>query len=181
MRYTYKFKIDALMFRKALYFNAFSKQRGQIVFVSVAWVGAIVLACMNIFGRLELTNVVQTCYLVVLLSVPLLIFSCERGYRQYRGTDLPEKLRTVSMCDDWIKFRISGDVDSDKVEWHNISAAFELEDIFIIYRDANQMVVLPKDSMNEDELPKIRCLLSYKLGRSFKQRCRFGIKKLQSA
>lgn len=181
MKYTYKFKIDAPTFRKALYFNAFSKKKAQLIFVALAWIGAIVLACMNVFGGLQLSNVVQMCYIVVLLSVPLLVFSCERGYRQYRDTDLPEKLRTVSISEDWIKFHISGEIESEKVEWHNISAVFELPDEFIIYRDADQMVVLPKDSMDEEDLPVIRILFISKLGRSFKERCSKDIQVLQGA
>lgn len=170
MKYTYKFKIDAPTFRKALYFNAFARKRTQLAFVIAAWVGAIVLACMNVFGGLQLSNVVQICYIVVLLSVPLLVFSCERGWREYRDSGLPERERSVSISDDWMKFRISGDPFSEKVEWHNISAVFELAEEFIIYRDADQMVVLPKSVMGEDDIPLMRGLFVSKLGKCFKER-----------
>ncbi|WP_130811279.1 YcxB family protein [Olsenella sp. Marseille-P4559] len=170
MTYTYKFKIDAPTFRKALYFNAFARKRNQLVFVVAAWVGAIMLACMNVFGRLSLSNVVQICYIVVLLSVPLLVFSCERGWREYRDSGLPERDRSISISDDWMKFRISGNPDSEKVGWHNVSAIFELAQEFIIYRDADQMVVLPKSVMKNEDIPLIRSLFASKLGRCYKTR-----------
>jgi hypothetical protein len=177
MSYTYKFKIDASEFRKALYFNAFSRKRSQLYFVRAAWIGAAVLACMNLFGGLEVTNVVQMCYIVVLLSVPLLIFSCERGWREYRDSGLSGRERSVSIDDEWMKFRISGNPGSDKVDWHNVSAVFELPDAFIIYRDASQMVILPKDVIDKGDIPMLRKLFISKLGRSFKRHRRSLSKK----
>ncbi|WP_197407445.1 hypothetical protein [Olsenella massiliensis] len=170
MKYTYKFKIDVPTFRKALYFNAFARNRAQLGFVAAAWAGAAVLAGLDLFGRLELTNVVQICYIVVLLSMPLLIFSCERGWREYRDSGLQERERSVSVSEDWVKFCISGDANSDKVEWHNISAIFELFDEFVIYRDADQMVVLPKSVISNEDMLVLRSLFIRKLGRSYKLR-----------
>lgn len=170
MKYTYKFKIDVPTFRKALYFNAFARKRAQLGFVAAAWAGAVVLAGLDLFGGAEFSNVVQICYIVVLLSMPLLIFSCERGWREYRDSGLQERERTVSVSEDWMKFRVAGDADSEKVEWHNVSAIFELPDEFIIYRDADQMVVLPKSAIREDDVPVLRRLFISKLGRSYRLR-----------
>lgn len=166
--YTYKFKVDPQQFRKALYFNTFSRKRGQLILVLLAWMLGIVLLLVNLVGGVEMSSVMQLCYVVILASMPLLIFSCEHGYRNYRDSDLCNKERTVSLGKDWVKFRISGDPDSEKIEWRQIMAVFELSDMFIIYRDADLMVVLPKSVIREDDLPKVRSFFSDNLGRGFR-------------
>lgn len=59
-------------------------------------------------------------------------------------------LRTVSISDDWLKFRISGNADSEKLEWSQIMAVFETRDMFLIYRDADKYLALPKDVVGDD-------------------------------
>ncbi|MCI1664775.1 MAG: YcxB family protein [Atopobiaceae bacterium] len=165
--YTFKFKIDPKTFRQALYFNTFSRHRGQFALVALAWAAGLVLMLLNLVGGIEMSSVMQLCYMVILATMPLLIFSCEHGYRNYRNSDLSEKERTVSISEEWVKFRVSGSPDSEKIGWHNIMAVYELPDRFIIYRDSDLMVVLPKDVMNESELSKVSSYFSENLGRSF--------------
>ena len=47
-------------------------------------------------------------------------------------------------------------------------AVFELSDMFIIYRDADLMVVLPKPVIKAEDLPKIRSFFADNLGRGFR-------------
>jgi hypothetical protein len=166
--YTYKFKVDPQQFRKALYFNTFARKRGQLALVLLAWIFGIVLLLVNLVGGVEMSSVMQLCDIVILASMPLLIFSCEHGYRNYRSSTQCDRERTVSLGRDWIKFRISGDPDSEKTEWHNVMAVFELSDMFIIYRDADLMVVLPKLVIKAEDLPRIRSFFSDNLGRGFR-------------
>jgi len=166
--YTYKFKVDPQQFRKALYFNTFARKRGQLILVMIAWVLGIVLLLINLVGGVEMSSVMQLCDIVILASMPLLIFSCEHGYRNYRSSTQCDRERTVSLGRDWIKFRISGDPDSEKTEWHNVMAVFELSDMFIIYRDADLMVILPKSVIKAEDLLKIRSFFADNLGRGFR-------------
>jgi len=94
-----------------------------------------------------------------------LIFSCEHGYRNYRSSTQCDRERTVSLGRDWIKFRISGDPDSEKTEWHNVMAVFELSDMFIIYRDADLMVILPKSSSRQKTFSRFALSLQITLAR----------------
>lgn len=168
--YTFSFRVDAAMFRRALYFNTFFKQRVQVVIVSVMWLLGAGIALAGLALHRELSNVMWLCGIVLLVTLPLLVFSCEYGYRQYRDSAAPEKLRRVCLSSGWLKLGVSGAPDSEKLEWRQISSAFELSDFFIIYRDASLMVVLPKSAMTECEANEVRGILAYRLGRGFHER-----------
>ena len=168
--YSYQFKVDPHTFRKALYFNTFAKQRFQSLLVGTMWTLGICLAVANLVFKVEMSNVMQMCYIVLLVTMPLLMFSCERSYRQYRSTSARDKLRVIGLSDDWVKLQVVGGADSEKLEWRMVAATYELEDMFIIYRDLNLMVILPKDAVPADEQVKLRELFSRQLGKAFHAR-----------
>lgn len=86
--------------------------------------------------------------------------------RRYRDEATDVALRTVSISDDWLKFRISGNADSEKLEWSQIMAVFETRDMFLIYRDVDKYLALPKDVVGDDA-ERLRGLFAEELGRSF--------------
>ena len=75
-------------------------------------------------------------------------------------------MRNVSVNDDWLKFRVSGNADSEKLEWSQIMAVLETRDMFLIYRDADKYLALPKDVAGDD-VQGLRELFARELGRSF--------------
>mgnify|MGYP002551522531 CR=1 FL=1 len=170
--FTYTYRVDPQQFRRALYFNTFSKQRLQIVLVTVMWVLGLGLLFANLVFRVPMSNVMQLCYAVLTAALPLLVFSCESGYRRYRSSPASDKLRTVSLCEDWVKLSVVGGADSEKLEWHMLASVFELPETFIIYRDAELMVLLPKAVVPEEEQKELRALFRLKLGRAFHLRNR---------
>lgn len=170
--YAYTFKVEPPMFRRALYFNAFSKQRGQAFVMGVIWALGLAALIANLLSCMELSSVSQLCCIVVAATVPLLVFSCERGWRNYRASEASGKDRTVSLCDEWLKFRMGDAKGYEKVEWRMIAAVYELKDMFIIYRDSNLMVVLPKTAVSADDLAGVRELFRERMGRGFRVRNR---------
>jgi len=76
------------------------------------------------------------------------------------------KVKRSTAHDDWLKFRISGNADSEKLEWSQIMAVFETRDMFLIYRDADKYLALPKDVVGDDA-ERLRGLFAEELGRSF--------------
>lgn len=172
--HTYTFTVEPEMFRRTLYFDTFGKRRFQSVVMVGMFVLGLCLCMANLIAHIEMTNVMQICYIVLLAALPLMVFSCETGYRRYRSSPLCSKMRTISLSDDWLKFLVVGGADSEKVEWRLISAVFELDDRFVIYRDAGLMVLLPKTAVPDDDLDSLRALFARSLGRSFRIR-RSGI------
>ncbi len=165
--YTYTFKVDPKMFRKALYFNTFGKQRIQAFVIAAMALMGVGMLISNLVFKVAMTSVMQLCYIVIIAAAPLLIFSCEHSYRDYRRSPLADAMRTVSVNQDWLKFRVTGGADSEKIEWRQVSAVFELAEFFIIYRDSNLMVLLPKSEIPEDELSQVRAIMRGNLGRGF--------------
>lgn len=169
---SYRFRVDPQLFRKALYFNNFSMHRGQTVLIAIAWVVAIVLLVVHFVFNTDISNVVMMCYIVVALTIPLMVFSSEQGYRRYRDSVGGELMRTIKICDDWIKFGVEGQGNSEKVPWEKMAYAFELKDMFIFYRDSNLMVILPKEFVPDEDVDAIRSILRDKYGKGFHQRVR---------
>lgn len=42
-------------------------------------------------------------------------------------------LRAISLSEDWVKLKVIGGADSERLEWRMIAAIYELKDAFIIY------------------------------------------------
>lgn len=164
--YTYQFNVPVSLFRKTQYFNTFLRKRGQGVFVVLVFVGALALLAANTLGGVQMSNVMQMCYIVCLIALPLCCFACEQATRRYRDDAADVAMRNVSVNDDWLKFRVSGNVDSEKLEWSQIMAVFETRDMFLIYRDADKYLALPKDVVGDDARG-LRELFAEELGRSF--------------
>lgn len=167
---SYRFRVDPQLFRKALYFNNFSMHRGQTTLIAIAWVAAIVLLIVHFAFSTNISNVVMMCYIVVALTIPLMVFSSEQGYRRYRDSVGGELMRTIKITDDWIKFGVEGQGNSEKVAWEKMAYAFELKDMFIFYRDSNLMVILPKEFVPDEDVDTIRSILRDKYGKGFHQR-----------
>ena len=113
-----------------------------------------------------MSNVMQMCYIVCLIALPLCCFACEQATRRYRDDATDVAMRNVSVNNDWLKFRVSGNADSEKLEWSQIMAVFETRDMFLIYRDADKYLALPKDVVGDDA-QGLRELFARELGRSF--------------
>lgn len=164
--YTYQFRVPVELFRKTQYFNTFLRKKGQGVFVALVFVGALALLAANTLGGIAMSNVTQMCYIVCLIALPLCCFACEQATRRYRDEGTASALRTISIGDNWLKFRVSGGVDSEKLEWGQVMAVFETRDMFLIYRDADKYVALPKDAVDGD-VSELRALFARELGKSF--------------
>lgn len=167
---SFRYKVDGKLFRRALYFNNFALHRGQSLIVSVLWVAAVAAMIYNAIMGIEVSNVTMMCYIVVAATVPLLVFSSELGYRRYLGSVGPNKMRTMELTPTWVKFKIQGEQGGDKLPWSKIAYAYELRDMFLIYRDAGLMVILPKSACAPEDLESIRACLREGLGRGFHER-----------
>lgn len=169
--YSYTFTVAPQMFRRALYFNTFMKQPVQIIIQAAMLILGIGLLVANLVFGVEMSNVMQLCYIVIIAAIPLLIFSCERNYREYRNSPQCDQMRKVSISSEWVKFRVGGNPESEKLEWRLVSSVFELSDYFIFYRDADLMVLLPKEVVPTQDLSELRAIFVTNLGRAYHKRC----------
>lgn len=170
MTYTYEFCVPAALYREVQYFNTFMRRRGQGVFVLAVFVGALALLAANTIGGVAMSNVMQMCYIVCLVALPLCVFACEQNTHRYRDDGSDRVIRSVSLSEEWIKFRVSGNPRSEKLLWEQVSMVFETRSAFIICRDADRYVAVPKEAVGEADLDGLRALFRQKLGRSFHER-----------
>ena len=72
----YSFKVSSRAFREVQYFTTFFRHRFQGAFVAAIFALAVVLFILNTAVGVAMSNVMQMSYIVCLISLPLLMFSC---------------------------------------------------------------------------------------------------------
>ena len=168
--YTFEFRVSPGLFRRVQYFNTFGRRRGQGALVAAAFIGAFALMIVNVFGRVAMSNVMQMCYIVCLVALPLCVLSCELNTRKYVDSEMDKITRVVSVGSDWVKLRSVGGAFSEKLEWEQVSVAFETKSAFVIYRDSDRYAAIPKSAFAPGDVDSFRLLLQEKLGRGFHRR-----------
>ena len=166
----YSFKVSSRAFREVQYFTTFFRHRFQGAFVAAIFALAVVLFILNTAVGVAMSNVMQMCYIVCLISLPLLMFSCEQRTRKYKESGLDNQMRHVALSEDWIKLRLIGSPESEKLGWKQVSSAYELHDRFLLYRGSDNVIFLPKNVMGREGELGLREVLIRKLGRGFHSR-----------
>lgn len=95
----------------------------QSVIIAAMAVMGVGMLLANLIFHVEMTSVMQLCYIVIIAAVPLLLFSCEHSYRDYKKSPLADAVRSVSINEDWLKFKVAGGADSEKIEWRQVSGS----------------------------------------------------------
>ena len=166
----YSFKVSSRAFREVQYFTTFFRHRFQGAFVAAIFALAVVLFILNTAVGVAMSNVMQMCYIVCLISIPLLMFSCKQRTRKYKESGLDNQMRHVALSEDWIKLRLIGSPESEKLGWKQVSSAYELHDRFLLYRGSDNVIFLPKNVMGREGELEMREVLIKKLGRGFHSR-----------
>lgn len=169
---SYSFTVSKREYRRLQYFHTFQMRRWQSWFVALAWLGALALAIANIFMGVEMTNVMQMCYIAVGASVPLLVVACEINVKRYCDAGMDERERTLSLSDEWVKFRIAGNPESEKATWEQLAYAYDLDEGLVIFRDAGKMALLPWRVVPKEDVDVLCGWCESHLGRAFKRRRR---------
>ncbi len=168
MSLTYRYALTPKEFRRALYFDSFGKKLPQTLFLGGALIVAVIAAIANVFMGVAMTNVMQICYIAIFAMLVLSIISCEMGYHNYKESPLHNCSRSVALSEEWVKFCISGDGESEKYDWHELEGAYETENAFYLYLNSQNVIILPKRYADQEE---VALLLYVKLGSRFKKRC----------
>ncbi len=166
----FQFRVSPEDYRKMSYFNTFSIRRWQSAAIGVCWVGALVLLVLHFSKVIVLTDIMRLCAIIVSLALPVMIFSVEQNVRRYKHNPDAQPQRTLILEEDGVKFRSEGESQTGFVKWDQFITAFETKSQFLLYRDNQHAVLIPKQDESDEKLKSTRTLLSQAMGKSFKNR-----------
>ncbi len=162
---SFTFKLGAGDYRRAMYFNTFSRQPRQTWLLFTAWVfslGIILLERFALIGQLE--KITHGCLMLVSVLVPALVATAEFAVYRFKSNH-PEELaaeRTVRLTEEGIAQSRDDREESHFEAWSGFECVYETGALFIFYRSAKELILLPKRVVPPDGLPLVRNFLSDK-------------------
>jgi hypothetical protein len=170
----YQFKSTMDDYREMSFFSTFSFRKGQNIFLLVAWISATTAFLLDVTSVIKLGQTVHLCALMVAVTLPMLFVSALTSVHKFKvnGASYRKKTHTVLLGKDDVQYKESGNTNTGVDTWDDMYAAFETNHLFLLYRTANNAVLLPKRSTTPQQVEETRACLKEKLGVRFKIRCK---------
>ncbi|MCI1956015.1 MAG: YcxB family protein [Oscillospiraceae bacterium] len=170
--YTFKLTLDD--YREMSFFSTFSHRRNQSIVLFFVWIVATAAFFLDVANKIELSETVHLCALMVAVSVPILFFSVWINVHKFKvhGEQYRKKMHTVLLGKDDVRYSESDSRSTGTDQWDDFVYAFETKNMFLLYRTPNNAVLLPKRGVPARQIEETRACLKEKLGAKFKIRCR---------
>lgn len=164
------YQVSLADYRKMLYFNTFSIRKLQSLFVVLVWMAAAVLLLLDVLGTIQPTQVMHLCFLIVTVAAPMIVVSLEIRVHRSREIFAAQKGRTLILEEDGLKYRTESSHETGFDAWGDVQAVYETKSMFIIYKDGQNIVPVPKQGQEPEKLEKARACLRQKMGNKYKAR-----------
>ncbi|MDD2971600.1 MAG: YcxB family protein [Lachnospiraceae bacterium] len=152
IRLVFKFKMSVQHYRKMMESKTFGNFVPLRILLVLAWILFTVLFVLDVSGRIELTQVVHVCALLVMVAIPaawltmeINIFKYSNAYREGFMAE-----RQIAVDKEGFTFTNVTDHMSGNNSWDEISKIEELKDVFLIQINKKEQVILPKKSMGDN-------------------------------
>ena len=166
------FQTELTDFRRASYYGLFLRHRRalQILFLVL---GAAVLYYIGARVNLGTPNPLVFFLAAAYLIWGLLLFAgAEKDIRRYIRS--PESLigceYKILLEDHRIRIEIPEKKVRESFNLHSLHCCFELADLFLIYTTPQNVYLLPKRALEQDEIEALRAELAASLGERFSSR-----------
>lgn len=174
--YPIVYKFDSTMddYREMSFFSTFSFRRGQNIFLLITWILAVTAFLLDVTNVFKLSQTIHLCALMVAVTMPMLFISYLVSVNKFKrnGVSYRKKTHTVLLGKDDVQYKESGNSNTGLDKWDDIAYAFETKNLFLLYRNPNNAVLLPKRSATEQQIAQTRECFKEKLGVRFKIRCK---------
>lgn len=165
------FRVGVKDYRRMLYFNTFSIHRFQWILVFIAWVSSVTLLILDIINVIEPTQIMHLCFLMVAVSAPILIVNLEMRVRKFKNySDIKDIQQTLILKDDGVNYRHEKSHETGYDSWDDFLAVYDTKNMYILYKDNQHTVPVPKKDIKSDTCQKASKIFSNKLGRRYKNR-----------
>ena len=163
---SFAFKMTVADYRRMMYFNTFSRQPRQTKFLFMAWALSFALILLEYFAVIApLEKVTHGCLLLVSALIPVLVGTAEFAVYRFKRNH-PEELRAervMTFTEEGIEQTRDDRSNSYFEDWDEFEYVYETGAMFIFYRSARQITLLPKRAVPTDELATVRKFLSDKI------------------
>ncbi len=162
---SFAFKLTIADYRRMMYFNSFARQRRQTLFLGVAWVISLSIILLEKFAIIgELEEITHSCLLLVSALIPLLPLTTEFAVYRFKQNN-PKELaaqRTLTLGEDGLEQARDDRKGTAFEKWSDFNCVYETTSLFIFYRSASQITLLPKRSVSPELMSDLRKLLARK-------------------
>lgn len=163
---SFAFKMTVADYRRMMYFNTFSRQPRQTKFLFIAWAISFALILLEYFAVISpLEKVTHGCLMLVSALIPVLVGTAEFAVYRFRHNH-PEELRAervMTLTEEGVEQTRDDRKKTYFEDWDEFEYVYETGAMFIFYRSARQITLLPKRAVPPDELSTVRKFLSDKI------------------
>ncbi len=162
---SFTFRLTVADYRRMMYFNTFSRQPRQSKFLFIAWVIALGLILLEKFAVIApLEKITHGCLLLVSALIPVLVATAEFAVYRFKSNH-PEELqaeRVMTLTEEGVEQTRNDRGNAYFENWDEFEYVYETNAMFIFYRSARQITLLPKRAVPPDEISAVRKFLSDK-------------------
>ena len=163
---SFAFKMTVADYRRMMYFNTFSRQPRQTKFLFIAWAISLSLILLEYFALIApLEKVTHGCLLLVSALIPVLVGTAEFAVYRFKSNH-PEELRAeriITFTEEGLEQTRDDRKNAYFENWEEFEYVYETGAMFIFYRSARQITLLPKRAVPPDGLAQVREFLNQKI------------------
>lgn len=150
-RLIFKFKMTVWHYRKMMESKTFGNSILLRLLLVLVWVLFTILFILDVTNKIELSQVVHVCALLVMVAVPSAWLTMEINILKYSNAyrDGFQDERKIEVDKNGFTFTNVTSGVSGKNTWDEITKIEELKDVFLIQINKKEQVILPKKSMGD--------------------------------
>lgn len=161
-RLSFTFQMTISDYRRMMYFNSFARQRRQTIFLCIVWVISLAVILLEHFAVIApLEKVTHGCLMLVSALLPFMALTAEFAVWRFKvnhGKELAAH-RTLTLTEDGVEQTRDDRQGMGFEKWSDFDCIYETPTMFIFYRSAKQLTLLPKRAMQNNILPEVREIL----------------------
>ena len=161
-RLSFTFQMTISDYRRMMYFNSFARQRRQTIFLCIAWVVSLVVILLEHFAVIApLEKVTHGCLMLVSALLPFMVLTAEFAVWRFKVNHAKELTahRTLSLTEDGVEQTRDDRQGTGFEKWSDFDCVYETATLFMFYRSAKQLTLLPKRAISDELMPEVREIL----------------------
>ncbi len=159
---SFSFQMTISDYRRMMYFNSFARQRRQTIFLCIAWAVALLIILLEHFAVIApLEKVTHGCLTLVSALLPFMVLTAEFAVWRFKVNHANELAaqRSITLSEEGVEQTSDGRQGVGFEKWDKFDCIYETATLFIFYRSAKQLTLLPKRAVPDNALPEVRKIL----------------------
>lgn len=157
-------------YRKMMECKTFGNSIWKRVMLFAIWGVFTILFFLDVLNKIELSQVVHVCSLLVMIALPSALVTVEINIMKYKEAykEGIKGERIIEVDEDGFTFINSSFHASERKSWDELKNIEEMRDIFLINTEDRKSIILPKKSMGDNKkMSYFKELVIEKIGNKF--------------